>query len=66
MPHDLCFPQLFEAGYCAQLGAVGDFASDLSKPLLLVLFLSLKTCCFLTQAFYSSRPLDKTKRLPFF
>jgi len=66
MPHDLRFPQVFEARYCARLGAVGHVASDLSKLLLLVLFLSPKTCWLITQAFYSSRPLDKTKILPFF
>lgn len=51
MPHDLRYPQHFEARYGTQLGAVEDFASDLSQPLLLVLFLSLKTFCFLSQAF---------------
>lgn len=66
MPHDLLFPHLFEARYCAHWGAVRDFTSDLSKPLLLVLFLSLNTCCFLTQAFFSSRPLGKSKNLLFF
>lgn len=46
MPHDLHFSQLSEARYCAQLGAVREFTSDLSKPLVLALFLTLKTSWF--------------------
>lgn len=57
MPHDLRYSLRFEARYCTQLGAVEDSASDLSKPLQLVLFLSLKTFWFLSQAFLQQQTI---------